>query len=326
MEGLFEMKIINIALIFILVTICLIIPLDMKAQNISTINGKKINYDLAIESSVDDAVESLVEIDTNRNLVTNKEECINNLYQSLYANFSITSDATLQEKLRAYIPVVLLTDQDGYYLYYSEIHKNSSDEKIIEQQWTEKKAYVYKDDRYIYSFTLNDYLKIYDKNTNQLTEGKFEDLKEQFSNSKVFESKEIFDEIRRKTIVNHIIDDMNYYINQHNRIAKHYGISYNFALPTIDKEVYYRTIDDISLFVFFQGYPYGISKDRYNRYSFAGARVSKSHVYYIERNNDDGKLYYHRATCKKLKNKTEQYYTKKECAQMGAFPCEECAP
>ncbi|BCN32385.1 hypothetical protein [Anaeromicropila herbilytica] len=112
----------------------------------------------------------------------------------------------------------------------------------------------------------------------------------------------------------------------HNRIAEHYGITYQFALPYIEKEEWYRTIDDIGLFVVFQGYPYGLNTgDVFNQYSYAGARIRKTRCYYITK-EADGKRYYHKATCSKVTNKDYPYYNKKDCALEGAYPCPECNP
>ncbi len=120
---------------------------------------------------------------------------------------------------------------------------------------------------------------------------------------------------------------MNYYISKYNNIAYQFGITYQFWLPSIDKADWYRTIDDISIFVIFQNYPYYVgSLDTYNRYSFGGARITKSNLYYIKGVN--GIKYYHKADCDYINiNEMENtYFTKEECAIEGAFPCPDCNP
>ena len=118
---------------------------------------------------------------------------------------------------------------------------------------------------------------------------------------------------------------MNYYINLHNNIAGQYGITYQFWLPRIAKTYWYQTIDDISMLVIFQGYPYNAAGlDTYNRYALSGARIKKSNAYYITEKN--GLKLYHKANCKQIGSFGVPYYTKEECAMEGAFPCPDCNP
>lgn len=131
-----------------------------------------------------------------------------------------------------------------------------------------------------------------------------------------------FDRIRRDIVTNEIKEKMSYYIQNNNYIAKEFGISYNFFLPNIKDDDWVRSIDDVSLFVLFQGYPYG--KERFNRYSVAGARVYKEACYYL--GNESGKKYYHRYSCSRLSSHNNAIRDKKECARKGYFSCPVCNP
>jgi hypothetical protein len=191
--------------------------------------------------------------------------------------------------------------------------------------WTEKIVYTYEENNLIFRFTLGDYVYIYDVQANKRYEGIYSELKNLYPNS-CLSDHGIFEQIRRKAIINEIEKYMMEYINKHNQIAQSYGITYQFSLPQIDKTDWYRTIDDISMLVLFQGYPYGISGvDFYNRYAFGGARITKNRIYYVARDNS-GKLYYHKESCPNLNVFDEVYFTKEECALEGAFPCPECNP
>ena len=319
------MKITNLALFFIIIVCCFMVQSDVKADNLQAVTNKQILYKQGLDNAVDDAVMSLVEVDSSRQLVINKECCVNNFYQSLYSSFGIRTDKKLQEQLKAYIPVILIIDEDGYYIRYNDLNVVNGD-KIVHQNWTEKRPYAYEDNDLIYSFTLSDYVKLYDKNTKELREGKYQDLAANYPEKDILVDPARFDEVRRNTIVNSIIDDMKYYINRYNRIAQHYGISYNFALPYIQQEDWYRTINDVGMMVIFQGYPYGgYTRDTFNQYSFAGARIRKTNCYYIAVGTH-GKTYYHKDDCGLVTDMSFPYYSKKECALEGAWPCPECNP
>jgi hypothetical protein len=184
--------------------------------------------------------------------------------------------------------------------------------------------YAYQDGNLIYSFTLGTYVTLYNKSTNEIYEGEYKDLAAQFPGS-IMTNDETYNTIRRNAIIGAIEQSMNYYINLHNRIAYQYGITYQFWLPQIDKTDWYRTIDDISMLVVFQGYSYiPASRDTYNRYALGGARITKSKVYYISEEN--GLRYYHKAECLLANMSSYAYYTKEECALEGAYPCLECRP
>lgn len=316
------MKWTNLAIVFFLIELSLFIILDMRVYNLTAIINQKVEYNKALDSAIDDSVINLVEVDRQRNLILNKEKAAEQFYQALYANFGIMGNPSLESKLKGYVPVILVTDEDGFYLFYFDTYK-SGEETIITQRWSEKQPYAYEISNYIINFTLDTYLTVYDKNTHQLYEGEYKDLEDMFHNTLLAEE-ETFHIVRRNTIISAIEEKMNEYINKYNNIAKQFGITYQFWLPKIDKTDWYRTIDDISMLVLFQGYPYHFaSTDTYNRYAIGGARIKKSRVYYIT--EESGRKLYHKSDCVHLSNITDitAFFTHEECALEGAYPCSE---
>lgn len=318
------MKITNLTLLFLLLFLCFATVADRKMAALDQITQKKMQYNLALEAAVDDAAAKLVEVDSRRQLILNKEKCTEQFFQALYAAFGVDYNPEMKNQLRAYVPAILITTDTGYYIQHSELLNEAGDIQV-RQVWTNERPYAYEDEWYVYAFTLQDYLKAYDKESGTIMEGRFGDLAAANPGRGLFRSKEAFDETRRKSIVGAVTKDMEHYINQHNRIAEHYRINYNFALPVIQQEDWYRTIDDISLFTVFQGYPYGAgTQDVYNRYAFAGARIKKSNCYYITKKN--GEKEYHKAGCDKVTDTSHPYYSKKECALEKSWPCKSCLP
>jgi len=317
------MKWTNLAIVFFLLELSLFIILDVRMNNVSAVVNKKIEYSKALDSAVDDGVINLVEVDNKRNLILKKENAVDQFYQSLYANFGVIGNSAIESKLKGYIPIILVTDTDGFYIYYSDIYEINN-EVLVVQRWSEKYPYVYEQDNLIFNFTLGNYLTVYDKSTNSLYKGEYKDLVEVFPDS-ILANFDTFDSLRRNTIISRIEESMNYYINNHNLIAKQFGITYNFWLPQIDKTDWYRTIDDISMLVVFQGYPYNVANlDTFNRYTIGGARIRRSNTFYITEEN--GRKYYHRFSCSHVNITGQQYYTKEECALEGAYPCIDCKP
>lgn len=307
--------------------LCCIIQIDIKTQNITAINQKSIEYNQALEGAVDDAVLKLVDMDNSKTVTytLNKEACINQFFRSLYSSFGILNSPSEQKTLLSYIPVITVTDKDGYYISYVDSYKNSESVSTYSRVWSEKKPYFYKGDKVIISFTFNDYMKVYDPITKVVKEGYYDDLKALYPEEYLFSDKDVFDQVRRNTIVERIQEDMKYYINNYNKIAENFGITYDFYLPAVDENDWQRTIDSISLFVIFQGYPYGYgTNDVFNRYAYAGARVKKADMFFITEN--EGKKIYHRSDCSEVLDFSNPIYSKKECALQGAYPCTKCKP
>lgn len=319
------MKLIKFAILFSILIISLWVVTDVKVNNLIVMTQSKIEYNKLIDSAVDDGIAGLVELDNHKNIVLNKDKAIEQFYASLYSNFNVLGFRKKEEKLMTYIPIIVILYTDGYYINYSDYNENEEG-KFLVKKWTSKLPYAFEDEELIYKFTLGSFLSIYDKRTKKIHEGEYSDLSAVFPSS-ILKDWESFDYTRRSTIVCELEDTIKYYINNHNSIGQQFGIEYNFYLPRIEKSQWYRTVDDISMLVLFQGYPFGIfGVDRYNRYSFAGARIKKSQSYYLQYDQSESQLFYHKSTCDKLANKKSSYYTKEECAREGGFPCLKCRP
>lgn len=318
------MKLTDLALIFLVIEILLFSILDIRFDQLSAVTEKCNTYNRFLDNAVDDGCYFLVEKDNSRKLHTNKEKAVEQFFTSLYANFGIIGQSAAERNLDKYIPVILVTDREGFSIQYSEAVDRGG-EKVLVKRWSEKIPYAYEDDRIICCFTLDNYVRVFDKADNTTIEGDYRDLKDTVPCS-FFREEGLFDEVRRNTIINELEKNMEIYINYYNEIAGQFGITYQFWLPGIDKTDWDRTIDDVSLFVVFQGYPYNVSSlDTYNRYAYGGARIRKSRIYYITESG--GKKYYHKENCTELSgNLNEPCYSKEECAKGGAFPCLKCIP
>lgn len=317
------MKLTDLVIIFAILDIALFIILGVRTENLDAVNLQQIQYNKALDNAIDDGTKNLVELGEDKKLVLNKDRAVEQFYNSLFSNFGVLGDSRVEEQLKEHIPIILVTDEDGFYILYSEQFA-SADGNVIKQKWSEKIPYAYEDGNLIIHFTLGDYITVYDSSNNQTIEGEIDDVKSNYPDS-FLSDPEAFDLNRRNAIIGTIEKNMNYYINQYNNIAYQFGITYHFWLPRIDKTDWYRTIDDRGMLVIFQGYPYSVTTDTYNRYAFGGARIKKSKTYFITVEN--GIKYYHKSNCSHINKSTgETYYSKEECALEGAFPCPDCNP
>lgn len=336
---------------------------NIRVEDVALMSQKTIEYNNNVDTAVEDAALNLVEVDNNKSLLTNKEAALDAYFSSLYANFGVLNDPSQQTMLQLYTPIFVVVDNDGFYINYCvEKPVNVGDDVAdyqLDREWSDKTTYTYADDRYNYTFQLDDTLIILDKKTNKLYHGTRKDIAENpnFPGS-LCADEDKFNRIRKEAIINKITKHMRYYINKHNRLVNLAGISYQFSVPIFSDSDWTRTINDISLFAVFQGYPYGSTTDDvYNRYAFGASRITKKKAYYLVASKEDGVIYYHKYNCSALagidlegSNTTteggsdndyggnsingnnssigsvDHYYSKEECAKAGAFACPVCKP
>ena len=317
------MRIINFALMFL----CFVLPQYFHAvvndRALAHTEKERIIYNNALDGAAEDAVSGLAEYDSADEIYLNKDAAVVCFFQSLYSGFGILEDEERQEWMQLYVPVILMTDEDGYYIYHN-YQVTAEDGRHVYQEWSEKCAYSYVYQKFVFAFTLTDQLRVLDTESGNCYEGDFHDLQGQLPEIPFLASDTSYQTVRLMAVADCISRSMEYYINHHNRIARDYGISYQFFLPDIPDEDWARTISDVSFMVVFQGYPYESVNGYYNRVETSAARILKKKYYYITRNS--GVLYYHEASCSKVTDKTVPYESAKECAHLGAYPCPECSP
>jgi hypothetical protein len=337
------MKLYHFILVFVLIAISLIIILDIKTNDLNTVINNKKQIEKNLDTAIDDGVSKLVQVDTNNNIIVNKDAAIESFFMSLDSTFGILEDLENREKLNLYIPVVTVTMEDGYYIFYSDEYKEADGNTYVSKRWSEKFHYVYEDNDFIYGFTLGDVVTLYDKNKLLDITGEqsvfqldYHDLKvnDEYASFRIARpdsillSDEAFVSIRKATLINCMEKSMAYYTSRHNHIAEQEGITYNFSLPAIREEEWEPYLDTNSMFVVFQGYPYGDKTgETYNRVASAGAKVSKRSVYYLEQKG--WYLLYHVSKCPELQKEgiifgEEPYYKVETCVATGAYACPVC--
>ncbi len=337
------MRIHNYIIIFVVIAISIFVVLDIKSNSMEAILNNKVQIERNITTAIDDGVNSLVQTFDSDKLTINKDEAVNSFFASLYSSFGIMDDKDNIAKLNQYIPLILVTMEDGYYIFYSDEYRTMDGKIGVSKRWTEKLPYYYEDDDFIYSFTLGDIITLYDK-SNCLRGGTdqrvynmdYHDIQKKdayltFRNSNpdnILLKDESFELVRKGAIINNIEATMAYYTSHHNHIARQYGITYNFSLPVMREETWAPYLDDVSMFVVFQGYPYGDQVGEvYNRIASTGARISKNRLFYLEQ---IGWYYvYHRDNCPELEKGgmilfDEPLYDIESCAKRGAYACPVC--
>ncbi|MEF2964206.1 hypothetical protein V3851_00060 [Paenibacillus sp. M1] len=324
------MKITNLAILFVCIFFPFMLVLDMRTNDQETVLQLEDQYSAALRTAIQDAgkvlnINELQEYEaayeSEKYFKVNKELALDTFFRTLYLNFGVANDPIGQGTLASYIPVIGVTDYDGYYLYAMTEYVDATGQKIAKKMWRPKKPYAYSDNRgNAINFTLDSYVYAYDAVRGEWVKGYREDLEGETSIPLLNDSAN-FDTVRRSTIVRNLQEDFAYFINAYNEYSTRYGISYTFKLPEISQEEWTNTVSDIGFMAFIQGMPVG--DQTYNNYAFGGGRLVKKTNYVGAVDNRTGIKYYYKEGCSFSYEPQENFDNAEEAAAKGYFP-KEC--
>lgn len=341
------MKLEHFLFLFVILMVVPFITMNSKIQNLQITDNKTVEYNRNIDQATDDAMNNMIEMVDDYDYTVNLDSCAESFFNSLYSSFGLLNNKSGQDKIKWYIPVLLVTNKDGFYVMYHSMNDEGTQSTM---QWSGKMPYCYSGIvgglKYTINFSMGDDIVLYydgsvfkgDWHTiksfyagdgNAAEYGKLEAIMSALQNSSdpnaYMVSENAFNAFRLSVMQYQISKKMTYYVNQHNTIASAYGVNYKFSLPVSSTDQFARTIADISVLAIFQGYPIGnASGDTYSRFSVSGARLLKKSHYCLS--IEDGIMYYHRKNCSHVTEGSTEYETKQECAAKGAYPCPYCHP
>ncbi len=332
------MKLYHYSLIFAIFMILTLIITDVSVSEKAAIDSERKNIDLAFGKAVDAGTSALTNV-VNNQINVNGDSAVEAFYNSLYASLGIADSPLSKQNLQLYVPLIAITDTDGFYINYGEqIADGTTGSLLLEQRWTDKIYYTYSDSDFLYQFTGSGDVTILDGkgllrslgdevyfkvNADNITE--FEGYSIIASNcpDSILLDNEKFHEVRNTVIAQTLEEYLSYYCNYHNMVANQFGITYTFAMPVTDSSQYLRAATSPSMLAMFQGYTYKGSDKTYNRFSISNAQVTALTAYYVDMNE----LIYHKTGCTHADyDNCETCYSKRACAEKGAFACPYCCP
>lgn len=331
------MKIYHFAIIFIVFFMASVIKTDVSVGKLKAIENEKRRIASALSSAVSDAANCMSGTGGYGQNAVKRDEVVTVFFSSLYSSLGIVSDYAAQADMEWYIPVILICDTDGYYVYHYDEYRASDGGTYIERAWSEKLPYAYEDEHFIYRFTLTDMVYVYDKNnllgTAPLIEANYKEFQvnPEYAAFRVNHKDcimlddEKYGLVRKDAIISELEEAMGYYTSRHNIIAAGHGITYSFSFPDNNQEEWAKYLGDLAIVVVFQGYPYGPGAYfTYNRIASAGAGTGRRTKYFLEQKS----WYYlaHMQDCDRLHGNEmildETFDSIEECARYGAYCCE----
>jgi len=326
------MKITDWAIIFVLIVSPFLWVLSLYSADLQEVNRLQTRYTTALRTSVQDAGSvlnrnELQQFETgygsSKYMRADKELALSVLLQSLAINFGIADDPLALAAFMNYIPSIVVIDYDGYWIYaLDEVH-GANGELEFAYRWHPKKPYVYLGgEGNSIAFTLDSYVRVISSSTGEETRGLLEDIAPKI-NIPLLQDADIFDQVRRSTIVHQIEEDLQRVIAVHNEFTARLGYTYTFTLPTIPQEEWNNTLDDVGIIAFLQGIPVG--SHYYNNFALGGGRLYKAER--IEGGVDPvtGIKYYYYTNCE-LPYRTEEVFARKRDAAARGYFEANCKP
>ena len=157
------MKLHHYSLIFAIVSGCFLVFVKLETMNYKYAVQEKQYLEEVVTNAIDDAMVYFPEEEASSPLVTNKERAVSRFLDYLFSALDINKPET-KEELEFYIPVILVSTMDGFYVYHTYEYKKDNRQTYYKKQWSEKYPFYYEDEDFIYRFTLTDRITIYDKN------------------------------------------------------------------------------------------------------------------------------------------------------------------
>ncbi|MNZ32949.1 hypothetical protein D3C78_502870 [compost metagenome] len=334
------MKITDWSIIFVLIAAPLLWIGSLRSEQLREINRLEIQYTSLLRTAALDGgmALNLNELQyyesgyaSSKFMRTNKELGLESMLNTLAINFGIQDDPVAKMAMMRYIPVILVIDYDGYYLYVMNETTAQDGSIVYEHCWLPKKPFLYEDSHgNSLSFTLDHYITVIDSFSGAEKRGTAEEIASGPASTLVaampfLQDKNAFEEVRRSTIVRCVGDDLEAAVRRHNLYTtnqdNNQGNSYVFTLPFMSQEDWNNTIDDIGMLVFLQGLPVG---DKYfNNYALGVGRLVKSQPIVGSRNPENGIKYQSRSGSDFLFPAEEVFSNKSEAAGKGYFEWNE---
>lgn len=318
------MKITDLAIIFILITIPFLLTTKIKRDYVHYASEQSILYNRILDTATEDAIASY---SSDENVDPNLAKAT--FFKTLKVNFEMSDTVLSTAQLSKYIPAMVSIEKDGFSVLAQDEFINAMGYKERRLVWQPKIPYSYHEGAYIYRFFLDDQLEIYRSNLSEFYKGSYQSLKNNAALvDTLLSDEEKYSKIKKREIILKIQRELTHHMNDYNNFAKTFGISYEFYLPTIDKDDWENSISDVSLLVFFQGLPIGNRGNYYNNYAIGGSRIIKSKVSYVIEDLVTKRREYHDDSCSIIVNEASLSYeifkTKLDAAKSGAFPCDIC--
>ncbi|RXV59805.1 hypothetical protein DWB64_14975 [Fusibacter sp. A1] len=318
--------------IILLMVLCTIFFInDMRIDEIKRNQISEYYYHKVFRHSLEDAAEVLRESseiygssDAILEMVE-PERAVDSFFETFSKNMNMNNQIG-RLQLEKYVPIIVLTINDGYFLYGSDLLRTDhgiNPQKIIHP----KKQFMHMAGEEIYFFRLDGRHRILykdDSGTWQTQTGRIDELASEASSEQAklfFSAIDASDKIKRM-MLEQLEEDISQSMGRHIQYAADFGFYYNFSFDPIDTS-WTGIIDEPSIFTVLQGMPLGNNKSLDLVGAFQLSIRKRDFIYGFVKN---GVRYYSKESCSSIETEeVEQVFLNPaDAAGAGYYPCHDC--
>ena len=286
-------------IVFLTVLMCMFGIYNFTTDIGVTSNIKNTQYANYLTTATHDAAKEMSSEATNSITLptqSDRARVVNTFYRSLMMDFNYTTQED-EQKLHAYVPVIAMIDTNGYYICYNENYKESTGvtmRSVITTINTWTKTVQDGSVTYLIRYYLGhnvDVTVIPASGEQKTYSGSYGEVYQKLGSPSVlkdlgFDSTEAanrgtadtdakFEKYQRAVIIPDIQQKIEYYINNHNKVATSYATNYTFEMPQTSNDDWVRLIQNPTVIAFLQGVRVSNTQDYLNIYSLGGGEVKK---------------------------------------------------
>ncbi len=330
------MKLSTLSLIATYIFICFATVAYYNTQSEANVNTIKRQYRSYMAAACESAMNSVEIMDFASGslfaIKSNRQVAVETFFLSLAKSFN--REGIYADEIINYVPVVVLVDYDGFYVWHSgQTGAASVAAAMAKGNWgniEEFRSWSEMLGDYVIRYYLDDDVKITNIRNGSVYYAEREDMYNLINDDLLWflNDKEAFD-LRKATLITaDIKETIEYYINNNDNL----NVSYNIEFATLDDENWGRLFKTPTILTFLQGKQLEEINSNIvlNIYSFSGTELTGTYHYFIDDSNryhcleelmDNGSViniggkYYHEGVVI-----TNIYNSMEECARLGAYP------
>ncbi len=265
-----------------------------------------------------------------------REDVVNTFFNTMLLSFENVT--TLEEDIESEpsvnrmvmyknIPVILLIDTNGFYVWYSTFEDDGLVGKISSMSTYSES--IQEGDVYYVRYFLGNRVQVSLKTEDTVYDGKPEEVFEELGEPGALDflaTDEKYARHRNAYIANLVEKQVGYYINNENLERSWSNNNYSdyvFEMPEMSMSDWMEMVEHPSVISFYQGKEINNGSALINTYAFSASEYAPGKTYCI---TSDGK--YHRYECEELSedDRERTFSSRKELAKNGYEPCDECRP
>lgn len=296
------------AILFLVLALSVTALFSLRIENQKATQKLNEHYAHAVAKAVEDAADTMEYDESERNSMGKervRETVLNTFFNSISTAFGYEMTIELEEDTRPgeyqralykHIPVVMLVDNDGYYVWHNTFDENGLIRGKLSSLTTWGEELGSGGRFYYVRYYLGNYVQIREKDTSQIYEGTVEKVYEDMLNDgpvemaieKILSSYDAYAVSRNRIVATSIEQTVGYYINNHNTAMKMDAMpdnDYVFTMPQQSGGDWIEMVENPAVISFIQGIKVPDSDMYLNVFAFSGAEYSKDMMYYT--NNED---------------------------------------